>query len=55
MLQEIIVISIVIVAALFLIYKWWPKKKNVLEKSQGCSSGCGSCSVDKPTKFKKFS
>ncbi|BBH52506.1 FeoB-associated Cys-rich membrane protein [Fluviispira sanaruensis] len=57
MLQEIIVITIVAAAAVFLIYKWLPKKKSAEEKTQGCSSsGCSGCSAEKQsTKLKKFS
>ncbi|WP_186645888.1 FeoB-associated Cys-rich membrane protein [Fluviispira vulneris] len=56
MLQEIIVITIVAAAAVFLVYKWLPKKKTSVEKSKGCSSsGCSGCSVESnPQNLKSY-
>jgi len=61
MSQQIIVYIIVLIAAVYLVYKWKiqkmiSKKLNKNENKEpasSCGSGCGSCST--PSKPKKFS
>jgi hypothetical protein len=59
MVQQIIALTIVILAAFYLLYKWkfqkiiaTHKQKNTVKPS--CGSGCGYCPSSDSKKVKKF-